>query len=297
MDYVGRFAPSPTGLLHFGSLLAAVASYLDARAHDGQWLLRIEDLDPPREHAGARNSFPTTLEAFGLCWDGELTLQSERHGLYQDALQTLLQQGDAYRCSCSRKALLERSGSTLYDGYCRTRKITQEHDAAIRVVSPARAIGFLDLIQGVQHFDLEADGGDFVVLRKDGLFAYQLAVVVDDHLQGITHVVRGCDLLTETPKQIYLQERLGYATPRYAHIPVAANSQGQKLSKQTYAQALDLSNPVPQLIDALDFLNQQPPPELTYASVEELLRWATAHWRMEEIPPLPSQHWPLSRRE
>lgn len=289
MNYVGRFAPSPTGLLHFGSLLAALASYLDARANDGDWLLRIEDLDPPREHAGACASFPTTLEAFGLYWDGELTYQSERHAYYQDALQRLLENGDAYRCGCSRKQLLERSGSTVYDGYCIEKSPSPDKDAAIRVRCPDTATRFLDLIQGPQTFDLPNTAGDFVVFRKDGLFAYQLAVVVDDYLQGITHVVRGSDLLPETPKQIHLQDLLGIDPPRYAHIPVAANSDGQKLSKQTYATALNLEHPVPQLIEALHFLNQSPDPALVDACVDELLKWAVTNWKMEQVAPVLQQ--------
>lgn len=291
MKYVGRFAPSPTGPLHFGSLLAALASYLDARSYEGRWLLRIEDIDPPREQSGASNSFPPTLEAFGFYWDDELTLQSERTEYYQDTLHTLFVQGDAYRCSCSRKALLERSGSSIYDRYCHLNPSTDNLPTAVRIHCPNQPVRFLDLIQGIQHFDLLNDSGDFVVLRKDGLFAYQLAVVVDDHLQGITHIVRGSDLLPETPKQLHLQDRLNIPAPRYAHIPVAANSQGQKLSKQTYAQALDLDNPVPQLIEALKFLNQKPDSGMRYASPEELLKWAITHWKMDEIPPLLKQTW------
>ena len=289
MNYVGRFAPSPTGLLHFGSLLAALASYLDARANDGDWLLRIEDLDPPREQNGACASFPTTLEAFGLYWDGELTHQSERHAYYQNALQRLLENGDAYRCDCSRKQLLERSGSPVYDGFCIEKPPSPDKDAAIRVHCPDTITRFLDLIQGPQTFDLPNTAGDFVVFRKDGLFAYQLAVVVDDHLQGITHVVRGSDLLPETPKQIHLQDLLGIDPPRYAHIPVAANSDGQKLSKQTYATALNLEHPVPQLIEALHFLNQSPDPVLVDASVDELLKWAVTNWKMEQVAPVLQQ--------
>lgn len=289
MEYVGRFAPSPTGLLHFGSLLAALASYLDARANNGRWLLRIEDLDPPREQPGASNSFPVTLEAFGLTWDEELTLQSERLEHYYSALKRLLDLGDAYRCSCSRKQLQERTGGTIYDGYCKQDVPDDKSDAAVRIQCPHEPTRFLDLIQGPQAFDLASNAGDFVVLRKDGLFAYQLAVVVDDHLQDITHVVRGSDLLPETPKQIHLQDLLGYNAPRYAHIPVAANPEGQKLSKQTFATALDLDHPVPQLLEALRFLNQAPDPSLIDANVTELLKWAVTNWKMEQVPPLLKQ--------
>lgn len=292
MTYVGRFAPSPTGPLHFGSLLAALASYLDARAHDGRWLLRIEDLDPPREQPGASNSFPPTLEAFGLYWDDELSLQSERTDLYQDALDRLLKQGDAYPCGCSRKEIQQRTGGIVYDRYCHLYPGTKdEGPAAIRVHCPGQPVRFLDLIQGEQSFDLQQSSGDFVVLRKDGLFAYQLAVVVDDYLQGITHIVRGSDLLPETPKQIHLQDQLEFPTPRYAHIPVAANADGQKLSKQTFAKALDTERPVPQLFAALEFLNQQPDPALCDASVEELLKWAVTNWKMDQVTPRLQQLW------
>lgn len=284
MEYIGRFAPSPTGQLHFGSLLAALASFLDARAHNGRWLLRIEDLDPPREQPGALHSFPVTLEAFGLYWDDELTRQSERLHFYQGALQQLLKNGDAYPCSCSRKQLHDRSGGNIYDGFCRRKIDHTDKDAAIRVHCPTTPTRFLDLIQGPQTFNLANISGDFVVLRKDKLFAYQLAVVTDDHLQGITHIVRGSDLLPETPKQIHLQDLLGINPPRYAHIPVAANHEGQKLSKQTYATALNLEQPLPQLIEALHFLNQSPDPALVDASVDELLKWAVTHWKMEHVP-------------
>ncbi|MGB0467375.1 MAG: tRNA glutamyl-Q(34) synthetase GluQRS [Pontibacterium sp.] len=285
MKYTGRFAPSPTGPLHFGSLLAALASFLDARAHQGRWLLRIEDLDPAREQPGASDSFPRVLETFGLYWDDACTLQSERLEFYQEILNTLLSQGDAYPCSCSRKAVQARSGSAIYDRYCLEHPVNNQKQAAIRVHCPDAPICFEDRIQGHCCFDLQQHSGDFVVLRKDGLFAYQLAVVVDDHLQGITHVVRGSDLLSETPKQIHLQQKLALNSPRYAHIPVITNAQGQKLSKQTFAPALDLANPVPQLIKALDCLNQQPDPALGDASTEELLQWATGHWSPGNLPP------------
>lgn len=289
MHYIGRFAPSPTGLLHFGSLLAALASYLDARSNRGTWLLRIEDLDPPREHAGASDSFPRTLEAFGLHWDGEITLQSQRLGLYQEILEQLIQQQDVYRCNCSRKQLQLRSGGLLYDGHCQQHPPSHDSPAAYRIRTADQNNTFQDRIQGIQHYNLATDCGDYVIRRKDNLFAYQLAVVVDDHLQQISHVVRGCDLLTETPKQLYLQQLLGYATPSYAHIPVAANAAGQKLSKQTYATALDLSRPVPQLLTALEFLDQSPDPALSDARVDDILQWAIEHWNIDAIPGLPAK--------
>ncbi|MBY4678290.1 tRNA glutamyl-Q(34) synthetase GluQRS [Marinobacterium arenosum] len=291
MSYIGRFAPSPTGLLHFGSLLAALASYLDARARQGRWLLRIEDLDPPREHPGARIVIPQTLERFGLHWDGPISYQSDRLHHYQQALEQLLEQQSAYRCDCSRSAIQKRTGSNLYDRYCLLQPPHEQQQCAIRVHVDSRSLAFDDQIQGPQQYRLDQDSGDFVIRRKDGLFAYQLAVVVDDYLQGISHVVRGCDLLDETPKQIRLQRLLGYPQPHYCHIPVASNAAGQKLSKQTFAAPLDDQQPVPQLLAALRFLGQRPDSTLTDARAEELLSWAVENWRPEQIPRRPSIHW------
>ena len=282
MTYIGRFAPSPTGLLHFGSLLAALASYLDARAHQGRWLLRIEDLDPPREHPGAREQIPRTLENFGLHWDGTLCYQSDRLHLYLEALDQLITDQHAYRCGCSRKQVQQRTGQPVYDSYCLLNPPNSEQDSAWRAAHKQAEICFDDEIQGPQHFPLE-ESGDFVIKRKDGLFAYQLAVVVDDAAQGITHIVRGSDLLDETPRQIHLQDLLGYSEPRYSHIPVANNAAGQKLSKQNLAQPLDEQRPVPQIIEALRFLGQQPPPELHDATLPELLQWAEENWHPEQI--------------
>ena len=282
MTYIGRFAPSPTGPLHFGSLLAALASFLDARANDGQWLLRIEDLDPPREDSTAKQQFPDVLEAFGLYWDGELSFQSERLELYADLTQQLLQQDAAYRCNCSRKTIQTRSQSSYYDGHCRQHPPAKTAQSAVRVICPTTVTIFTDLIQGPQQQAIY-EQGDFVIHRRDGLFAYLLAVVADDYAQGITHVVRGSDLLCETGRQLHLQQLLGYPHPHYAHIPVATNTEGQKLSKQTFARALDLSQPGVQLFSALEFLDQKPPAQLRNASVTEILEWAIAHWQMDNI--------------
>ncbi|MCV6588843.1 MAG: tRNA glutamyl-Q(34) synthetase GluQRS [Marinobacterium sp.] len=290
MTYIGRFAPSPTGLLHFGSLLAALASYLDARAHQGRWLLRIEDIDPPREHPDARHAIPQTLERFGLHWDGDIVFQSDRHALYQQALTQLAEHQQAYRCSCSRKQLLLRSGSSCYDGHCLTAAPAIDQPAAWRVCTHQAEIQFTDSIQGTQHYRL-TDSGDFVIRRKDQLYAYLLAVVVDDADQGVTHVVRGSDLLDETPRQLHLQQLLGYSHPQYSHIPVACNTQGQKLSKQNLARPLDDSKPVPQLRAALRFLGQNPPAALQYASRDELLKWAITHWTPLSIPRCMAQPW------
>ncbi|MCP4597711.1 tRNA glutamyl-Q(34) synthetase GluQRS [Neptuniibacter sp.] len=283
MSYIGRFAPSPTGPLHFGSLLAALASFLDARSNNGQWLLRIEDLDPPREQEGLKEKFPEVLEAFGLYWDDELSLQSERLEYYRDVLQQLLDSGDAYRCSCSRKEIQQRSGNLLYDQHCLLHPPEEGANCAIRVCCKDSLISFRDIIQGPHAYNLKTSSGDFVVYRRDGLFAYQLAVIVDDYLQGITHVVRGSDLLDETPRQIHLQQLLGYPSPAYAHIPVANNSEGQKLSKQTYAEALDCSHPAPVLYKALQFLDQEPPAELQQGYRDEVLEWAIQNWDIRKI--------------
>lgn len=282
MTYIGRFAPSPTGLLHFGSLLAALASYLDARANEGRWLLRIEDLDPPREHPEARTRIPQALETFGLQWDGEIAFQSQRLHHYEQALQHLSEQAQAYRCSCSRKQVQQRTGQPIYDGHCLQYPPDAETPAAWRACQQQAVISFDDGIQGPQRYAL-ADSGDFVIRRKDGLFAYQLAVVVDDARQGITHVMRGSDLLDETPRQLHLQQLLGYHSPHYSHIPIASNRAGQKLSKQNLARPLDEDQPVPQLLAALAFLGQQPPKELEDACRDELLRWAIKHWQPDRI--------------
>lgn len=282
VTYIGRFAPSPTGPLHFGSLLAALASFLDARANQGKWLLRIEDLDPPREQPEIKEQFPIILEAYGLCWDEELSYQSERQDQYQDILNELLENHHAYRCNCSRKQIIERCNGIVYDQHCLLHPPGQGQQCAIRVKSKDGLISFRDIIQGAHAYNLNHNG-DFVVYRRDNLYAYLLAVVVDDYIQGITHVVRGSDLLNETARQIYLQQLLGYPTPAYAHIPVANNSDGQKLSKQTFAPALDIDNPIPTLFQALQFLDQQPPNELLNASRDELIKWAVDNWAIRHI--------------
>lgn len=288
MAYTGRFAPSPTGPLHFGSLLAALASYLDARAHQGRWLLRIEDLDPPREMPGACDRILQSLDSFGLHWDDSIIWQSQRLDIYQDILDQLIRQGDGYYCQCSRTQLRKRSGSSLYDGYCFNHPPENNEGAAVRCHCPEDT-PFTDRILGQQQFPELRE--DFVMFRRDGFFAYQLAVTVDDAAQNISHIVRGSDLLDSTPKQLQLQRLLGYRQPQYAHIPVASNADGQKLSKQTFARALDDSRPVPQLIAALDFLGQQPPRTLQQADIGTILNWATEHWDIHKIPAQIAIHW------
>ena len=289
MQYIGRFAPSPTGPLHFGSLVAAVASYCDARHNQGKWLLRMEDLDKPREMAGAADDILRTLQGFGFEWDGEVIYQSQRSDIYQAALQKLQKLNLVYPCSCSRKEIADSSilmgiEGAIYPKTCllSTGLQTNTH-AAYRAVVLDKNIRFLDAIQGEIVQNLVRDIGDFIIKRTDGLFAYQLAVVVDDAEQNITHIVRGADLLNSTPRQIYLQQLLGLTTPNYAHVPVAVNIQGEKLSKQTLAQPISINAAAQQLFNALSFLGQNPPKELQNAALHEIWQWAIAKWQLESI--------------
>lgn len=279
---VGRFAPSPSGALHFGSLLAALASFLDVRQRGGRWLVRMEDLDPGREPPGAADEILHLLDAFRLHWDGEVIYQSQRLEAYTDALRNLEQRGLTYPCSCNRRRIRELGGR--YDGYCARHPEKVGHPAATRVRIPADPVPFHDRIQGHQSFDLAATCGDFIIRRKDGLFAYQLAVAVDDGHQQITEVLRGSDLLDSTPRQIHLQRTLGLAEPSYAHIPVASNAAGQKLSKQHFATPLDGGHAGAHLYDALVFLGQCPPSALRGAGADELLEWGTLHWDIQKVP-------------
>ena len=277
--YRGRFAPSPTGPLHFGSLVAAVASWLDARAHGGEWLVRIEDVDTPRTVPGAADEILRALEAFGLEWDGEIVWQSRRTALYDAALERLRASGHVYRCRCSRKEVAD-SGiagieGAIYPGTCRTLGLDASGAAALRLHVGEAQIAFDDRVQGRIRQDVARDIGDFVLARRDGLHAYQLAVVVDDADQGITDVVRGADLLQSTLRQILLQRMLGYATPRYLHFPLAANARGEKLSKQTLAPAVRAGDDGESLLAALDFLSQ-PRPESRLP--REVLAEAATRW-------------------
>ena len=280
--YCGRFAPSPTGQLHMGSLLTALASWLDARAHGGRWLLRIEDLDPPREEPGASAAIIDELRRHALHWDGELMYQSARADAYREALEQLRRRGLVYPCDCSRSRI--RAMGEVYSGLCRTRADAPAPPFAWRVKVEDEEIGFEDAIQGhfAQHMDREV--GDFVLLRKDGLFAYQLAVVVDDAAQGITHIVRGSDLLDSTPRQIHLQRLLGYPGIAYAHLPVLVNESGQKLSKQNLAPPLAGLEPRENLLGCLRLLQQAPPPTGERGSCEAILDWARRHWDIGAVP-------------
>lgn len=285
--YTGRFAPSPTGPLHFGSLVAAVGSYLDARANDGRWLLRIEDVDAPRTVEGSADSILRTLERFGFEWDGEIVWQSQRLDAYAEALETLRRAGQVYPCACTRREIadsaLGRDGSRVYPGTCRTGLPEGRSARAWRVRAEGR-VRFEDAVQGWREEDLATEVGDFVVLRADGQFAYQLAVVVDDAEAGITHVVRGADLLDSTARQHHLQTLLGYPTPSYAHLPVVVNAANEKLSKQTLAAAIDMADVGATWRAALVFLGHHPPAALNGAPALEIRRWAIAHWSLARVP-------------
>ena len=286
--YRGRFAPSPTGPLHFGSLVAAVGSYLQARAQGGEWLVRMEDIDPPREMKGAADDILRTLEAFGFEWDGELLYQHTRSEAYREALNRLDHANALYGCVCSRKEITDSSSTGIegpvYPGTCRRTPINASGVRAWRVRTEGAHIRFEDRWQGLIERDVARDFGDFVVRRADNLFAYQLTVAVDDAAQRITEVVRGADLLESTPRQIHLQQLLGLPTPAYAHLPVVLNERGEKLSKQTYAAPVERTNPLPALIAAVAFLAQMPPAELSDGDVASFWRWATESWNPEHVP-------------
>ena len=264
-----------------GSLLAAVASYLDARAHHGRWLVRMEDLDPPREVAGAQDEILRALEAHGLNWDGCVVRQSTRGELYDAALTTLDRKGCIYRCRCTRRQL--QGG--LYRGTCRNREVPQSEAHCIRIRVTSRQISFTDLNFGHVSQNLEVQLGDFIVRRRDGLHAYQLAVVVDDDAQEITHVVRGADLLDNTPRQIYGQQMIGCRTPIYLHVPVIAHANGAKLSKQSGAQGLDLRQCTENLEHVMHKLGHPPPSAMSGAPVSELLDWGAMHWQRQRLTP------------
>lgn len=285
--YRGRFAPSPTGPLHFGSLVAALGSCLDARANRGEWLVRMEDVDSPRCVAGADAQILKTLEAYGFEWDGEVVYQSRRSDLYRAAFDELNAQGSIFPCACTRKQLAGGGtaidGGQIYDGRCRSGLAQGTAPRAWRLRVPdAGTISFDDAIQGRRSQQLRRDVGDFVVLRADGLFAYQLAVVVDDFAQRISHVVRGADLLDSTPRQMYLQQLLGYPQAAYAHLPVAVDAEGEKLSKQTLAAPVDVAQPLAALLAAWRFLGQvqfDAP-----SSVQEFWALALQHWQLKRVP-------------
>jgi len=276
--YTGRFAPTPSGPLHFGSLVAALASYLDARAHQGRWLLRIEDIDPPREQPGAAENILHTLEAFELFWDGEVFYQSQQNERYQTAVNQLLKQDIAYYCHCSRKQLKDHP---VYPNWCRVKPPTSNTDCAVRIQTSG-AFSIQDRIQGYCHWHMD-DLGDFIIQRRDKLFAYQLAVVLDDAEQGINQVVRGYDILESTPRQLQLIQHLDLPQPQYAHIPVITKSDGQKLSKQNLAPAIDAEGRRRLLQQALQALGLPLTQNMLTADYHELLQWAIQHWRISRV--------------
>jgi glutamyl-Q tRNA(Asp) synthetase len=283
-QYIGRFAPSPTGPLHFGSLVAAVASYLQARVRDGLWLVRIEDIDPPREQAGATDLILTALEAYGFDWDGDVIYQSSSAGAHETALKVLLDNSLAYRCGCSRKDLADAPRGplgTIYPGTCRNG--CDKTETAVRIRTDDAPIRFEDGLQGQQTQRLQSESGDFVIKRRDGLVAYQLAVVVDDELEGITEVVRGIDIMDSTARQIWLQKLLGYRTPDYIHIPVITHPDGDKLSKLTGAPGIPLDEVRPMLVAALEVLRQEPPADLADLSLADIWQWAVQNWKLEPL--------------
>ena len=298
MKYIGRFAPSPTGPLHFGSLVAAVASYLEAKSRDGEWLVRMEDVDTPRVVRGAAGEILRALEACGMQWDGAILNQSTRADAYHAELHRLRAAGLVYPCACSRREIADSAVSGIegpvYPGTCRNGLAPGKTARAWRINTHGADICFDDELQGRVEQNLETDIGDFVLLRADHVYAYQLAVVVDDAEQGVTDVVRGADLLDSTPRQIFLQRLLKFPTPRYCHVPVVVNAAGEKLSKQTRAQPIDATHPAPALMAALRFLGHAPPPELANAGVAAFWTWAIANWRIEHVPRMRSATLPAA---
>ena len=284
MSVTGRFAPSPTGPLHFGSVVAAVASYMQAKNQRGKWLVRMDDVDSPRNQTGADTAILKTLEILGLHWDDEVLFQSHRQEAYLEALDFLSDKKLVYRCTCTRKQLQ----GNAYPGTCRHKTHGPDQQHSLRLITNQPPTKFNDEIQG--HFQqvLETEIGDFIVHRADGLVAYHIATVVDDAWQGITEIVRGADLLDSTPRQIYLQRILNYPTPSYAHLPVAVDKHGYKLSKQHHARPVKDTEPVEILFTALNFLGQQPDKVLLKGNVEEIIQWGIKHWSMNKIPRLSS---------
>ncbi len=280
-NYTGRFAPSPTGGLHFGSLVAAAASYLQAKACNGKWHLRIDDLDPPREEPGAKDKILTTLEAYKLFWDGPVVYQSANLDLYQEALVNLQNKNLSFNCVCTRANLKQYK---IYPGFCKDKNLKPDN-SAVRLKTNQSIIKIDDLVQGTKQWNLALDVGDFIIKRKDGLFAYQIAVVVDDAKLGVTEIIRGMDLIDETPKQIYLQQCLGMKTPTYGHVPLATHADGDKLSKQTHAPILKLDKKSisQSIFEVLVFLGQKPPAELAKEEANELWQWAITNWDINKL--------------
>ncbi len=274
-NIVGRFAPSPTGPLHFGSLVAALASFLDTRANQGTWLLRIEDLDPPRESESAPAKIMKQLHSFGMDWDAPPMFQSTRLDAYSEALARLSEAGHTFLCTCTRKAT-----RGVYPGTCRDKQHTDQA-SAIRVLTTATSIHFDDQILGPRAYNMEQEIGDFIIKRKDGLFAYQLAVVVDDHFQQVDRIIRGNDLLDSTPRQIFLNRCLNYPSPSFAHFPVVLGDDGQKLSKQAHAAPVTSEDSATVLATALKALGQRP---VDRNPIGKMLDQAIRQWALDQIP-------------
>ena len=285
--YVGRFAPSPTGLLHFGSLVAAVGSYADALHQDGTWQVRIDDIDETRAVPGAAEAILHQLEEFGFSWHGEPVYQTQRKSIYQEIIGKLVSDGLAFYCDCSRKDVLAagRKGpqGPIYPGTCRKMPPQEERRLTVRLKTDQASIKFSDRFVGQVCQNLAFDVGDYVIRRSDGFAAYQLAVVVDDHLDRITHVVRGADLLHSTPRQIHLQTLLGYGRPAYGHLPIVLDDQGRKLSKQDKARPVSANAPVPSLLAAWEFLNQ-PAPDSPIETTDEFWAFAATNWNTNSLP-------------
>jgi glutamyl-Q tRNA(Asp) synthetase len=288
--YRGRFAPSPTGPLHFGSLATALGSYLEARVRHGTWALRIENVDRTREVPGAADLIISTLGRLGFEWDGPIIHQSDRTAHYAAALERLRRDGWVYECSCSRseieshaRASASNSDELRYPGTCRSGPLHRERLLATRFRTPAGRVTFVDAVQGTVSQEVQMDVGDFVVRRRDDYFAYQLAVVVDDADLGTTQVVRGADLLDNTPRQLLLQQALALQTPTYAHLPLAVDAAGAKLSKSAQSIPIDPARAETVLWQALEFLKQAPPPSLAWAPLTELWRWALEHWDLSRL--------------
>ncbi|MES9971307.1 MAG: tRNA glutamyl-Q(34) synthetase GluQRS [Candidatus Thiodiazotropha sp.] len=285
--YRGRFAPSPTGELHFGSLVAALGSYLDARSQNGEWYLRMEDLDRTREVKGSAKSILLSLERMGFDWDGEIVYQSQRTGAYADAVEQLIQAQLAYPCGCSRKSIEEQAKhgaeGAIYPGFCRNGVAAGKRGRSVRVFTTDERITVKDRIQGHLSQQINREIGDFVIRRADGYHAYQLAVVIDDAWQGITAITRGADLLSSTPRQHYLQQLLRLPNPSYAHLPVAVDDQGRKLSKQFKDAPVNPKQPLDALLHALAFLNQPLPPQRP-DTLEGFWKWALSNWSLRQVP-------------
>jgi glutamyl-Q tRNA(Asp) synthetase len=294
-DYRGRFAPSPTGPLHFGSLVAAVGSYLEAKKYNGMWLVRMEDLDVPRCMPGAADDILHTLAAFGLHSDEPVLYQSQHTSAYEEALQQLRDSGAVYPCCCTRKEIADSAlhgiEGAIYPGICRNGIPSGREGRAWRVrtdhfpstLTGGGVVRFDDALQGHVTQHLASELGDFVVKRADGLFPYQLAVVVDDAFQNISHVVRGADLLYSTPRQIHLQHLLGLPTPQYMHLPIAVNESGEKLSKQTLATPVYKTNTAATLWRVLDFFQQRPPQSLIDGNLDAIWQWAHLNWQTDTL--------------